>query len=301
MDHLTAFATELETGRERPERLALLLGRLIEPALDVEAYTRRLDELADQVQQRMPGGAVGRARAEALVSILHQQMGFFGNVDNYYDPQNSFLHRVLNTHLGLPITLSLLYIAVGRRLGIPLQGMGFPGHFMIEYQDSSGSWILDPFHGKVFPPEELSYYLSQLFEQPIRLSVSLDQYRVSTKALILRILNNLRAVYIAQNRLAETLPVLDFMALIDPADENLWRDRGLVHYRLDNLLAAENDLRRYFLRRDRLHLFTAESEVALMGVQPDGWTPTSDWEPTNEERSLLFVLEQIRDGIRRLN
>ncbi len=299
MDHLTAFWTELETGTDQPERLALLIGNLIDPLLDVDAYIRRLNELADQVDQRMPGGVVGRAQAEALIAILHQEMEFFGNVDNYYDPDNSFLHRVLDTRLGLPITLSLLYIAIGRRLGINLQGMGFPGHFMLEYQDGSGTWMLDPFHGKVIASEELSYYLSQIFQQPIRLSVSPDQYQVDTSALILRILNNLRTVYLSNHRLAEALSVLDYMVTLESENASLWRDRGLLHYQLNNLLAAESDLRRYFLRRDRLHLFAAA--MALSGAIAAGWTSTAERKLTDEDQRVLFVVEQIRENIRRLN
>ena len=301
MDHLTRFSTELATGVDRPERLALLIGGLIDPALDVDAYVRRLDELADQVDQRMPAGAIGHAQAEALIAVLHQEMEFFGNVENYYDPANSFLHRVLDTRLGLPITLSLLYMAVGRRLGIDLQGMGLPGHFMLEYRNASGASILDPFHGKVVVSEDLTCYLSQIFQESIRLPVALDQYRVGANALILRILNNLRAVYLSRRNLPQALSVLDYMVMVEPEEANLWRDRGLIHFGLHNLLAAENDLRRYFLHRDRLHLFTGESEMVFSGVALRGWMPQAEQAPTNEERRLLFALKRIREGIRRLN
>ena len=301
MDHLTAFSTALQADSDRPERLALLIGCLVDPALDVESYVRHLDELADQVDQRMPVGAVGRAQAEALINVLHGEFEFFGNVENYYEPGNSFLHRVLDTHLGLPITLSLLYMAVGRRLGIKLHGMGLPGHFMLEYRDVSGVWIIDPFHGKVVAPEELSYYLSQMFQQPIRISVSLEQYRTNASAWILRILNNLRTVYISQHRLADALSVLNYMVIVEPEEANLWRDRGLLHYGLQNMQAAEDDLRRYFLNRNRLHLFIGESEMVFSGVALGGWMSEAEQKPTKEDQRVLFVLKQIREGIRRLN
>jgi regulator of sirC expression with transglutaminase-like and TPR domain len=301
VDYLAAFSTELDATTDRPERQALLIGSLVDPKLDVDAYIRQLDELADQVDQRMPAGAVGRAQAEALITVLHHEMEFFGNAENYYDPANSFLHRVLDTRLGLPITLSLLYIAVGRRLGIDLQGMGFPGHFMLEYRDGGDSWLLDPFHGKVVGPEELSNYLSQIFQQPIRFSGSLKQYRVNANALILRILNNLRAVYISRRRLAEALSVLDYMVIVKPEEATLWRDRGLLHYGLDSLLAAENDLRRYFLHRNLLPLFIGEAEMAFSRVALGEWMPEVEQEPTDEDRRVLFVVKQIRESIRRLN
>ncbi len=255
MDHLAAFSTALHADSDRPEHLALLIGKLIDPALDVDSYVRRLNELADQVEQRLPVGALGRAKAEALIATLHGEYAFFGNDENYYEPSNSFLHRVLDTRLGLPITLCLLYTAVGRRLGIRLRGLGLPGHFMLEFRDVNGVWILDPFHGKVLAPEELSHYLSQMFHQSIRISVSLEQYFTDTSSWILRILNNLRTVYISQHRLDDALSVLNYMVTVDPEAANLWRDRGLLHYGLQNMLAAENDLRRYFLHRNRLHPF----------------------------------------------
>ena len=301
MDHLTAFSTALRADSDRPEHLALLIGQLIDPALDVDSYVRRLDELADQVEQRLPVGGLGRAQAEALIAILHGEYAYFGNVENYYEPSNSFLHRVLDTRLGLPITLCLLYTAVGRRLGIRLRGLGLPGHFMLEFRDVGGVWILDPFHGKVVAPEELSHYMSQLFHQSIRISVSLEQYLTSTSIWILRILNNLRTVHISQHRLADALAVLNYMVIVEPEGANLWRDRGLLHYGLQNMLAAENDLRRYFLNRNRLHLFTGESELVFSGVALGGWMPETEQKPSQEDQRVLFVLKQIREGIRRLN
>lgn len=301
MDPLTAFSTELETSADRPERLALTIGTLVDSGLDVEAAIRRLDELADQVEQRMPAGAIGRARAEALITILHDEMEFRGNVENYYDPINSFLHRVLDTRLGLPITLSLLYIAIGRRLGIELQGMGFPGHFMLEYRDPAGVWLLDPFHGKVVAPDELTHYLSRLFQETVRAPVALEKYRVDTNALILRILNNLRAVYISKQRLPEALAVLDFMLIVEPGDAGLWRDRALLHFGSRNLLAAENDLRRHFLLKGSLHLFGNQSELVPGTISFGAWLPESEQPATGEEKRLLFVLKKIREDIRRLN
>ena len=301
MDLLTEFSNAMRTDQDRPENLALLVGKLAEPGLDVDSYVRRLDELADQVEQSMPVGALGRARAEALIAVLHGEFDFFGNVENYYDPSNSFLHRVLDTRLGLPITLSLLYMAVGRRLGMTLNGLGLPGHFMLEYSDINGVWILDPFHAKVVSSEELSYYLTQVFQQPVRISVSLDQYRTDSRTWMLRILNNLRSVYISQHRLGDALSALNYMVIVDPEEAALWRDRGMLHFGLENMLSAESDLRRYFLLRNRLHLFTGEAELVFSGVSIGGWMPEAQQEPSQEDQRVLFVLKQIRDEIRRLN
>ncbi len=301
MDPLTAFSTELETSADRPERLALTIGSLVDSGLDVEASIRRLDELADQADQRMPAGAIGRARAEALITVLHDEMEFRGNVENYYDPINSFLHRVLDTRLGLPITLSLLYIAIGRRLGIGLYGMGFPGHFMLEYRDPAGVWLLDPFHGKVVALDELTKYLSRLFQESLRSPVALENYRVDTNALILRILNNLRAVYVSKHSLPQALGVLDFMLIVEPDEASLWRDRALLHFGSRNLLLAENDLRRYFLLKGCLYLFGSETEHVPGNIPFGGWLPEAEQPAPGEDKRLSFVLRKIREEIRRLN
>ena len=301
MDPLTAFSTELETSADRPERLALTIGSLVDSGLDVEAGIRRLDELADQADQRMPAGAIGRARAEALITVLHDEMEFRGNVENYYDPINSFLHRVLDTRLGLPITLSLLYIAIGRRLGIGLYGMGFPGHFMLEYRDPAGVWLLDPFHGKVVALDELTKYLSRLFQESLRSPVALENYRVDTNALILRILNNLRAVYVSKHSLPQALGVLDFMLIVEPDEASLWRDRALLHFGSRNLLLAENDLRRYFLLKGCLYLFGSETEQVPGNIPFGGWLPEAEQPAPGEDKRLSFVLRKIREEIRRLN
>ncbi len=301
MDPLTAFSTELETSADRPERLALTIGSLVDSGLDVEAGIRRLDELADQADQRMPAGAIGRARAEALITVLHDEMEFRGNVENYYDPINSFLHRVLDTRLGLPITLSLLYIAIGRRLGIGLYGMGFPGHFMLEYRDPAGVWLLDPFHGKVVALDELTKYLSRLFQESLRSPVALENYRVDTNALILRILNNLRAVYVSKHSLPQALGVLDFMLIVEPDEASLWRDRALLHFGSRNLLLAENDLRRYFLLKGCLYLFGSETEHVPGNIPFGGWLPEAEQPAPGEDKRLSFVLRKIREEIRRLN
>ena len=118
---------------------------------------------------------------------------------------------------------------------------------------------------------------------------------------MLRILNNLRSVYISQHRLRDALSVLNYMVIVEPEEATLWRDRGMLHFGLENMLSAENDLRRYFLLRNRLQLFTGEAEIVFSGVAVGGWMPEAQQEPSQEDQRVLFVLKQIRDEIRRLN
>lgn len=301
MNYLDAFAQELNRPAPQPERLALILGGMDDPALEVDAYLDRLADLARQVAARMPAAVDGHTALESLLSILREGMGFRGNVTNYYDPANSFLHRVLDRRLGLPITLSVLYMAIGRRLGLPLQGMGFPAHFMLRYQGEDGHWLLDPFYGELIPADAAEDYLSQILRQRVDLDQPLDLYCVNTHALILRLLNNLRAIYLATDAVPQATQVLDFMVMVAPDEDAFWRERGLLHFRSGQWLAAENDLRHFFYQRQQIHYFVENR--AIGAVLP--FVPLAEEAApsrlTGELVELLTVLEHIRTSVARLN
>lgn len=298
-DHLRNFARELESQTAQPERLALHIGGLIEPDLDVAYYLAGLDALADEAEDRLLTGLRGGDLVHALLHVLGEQMGFQGNLGNYYDPGNSFLHLVMEKRRGLPITLSLLYMAVARRMGIRLDGMGFPAHFMLRYQDDLGSWLLDPFHRAVVREADVTSYLAGVFRQPVQLHSAVAEYAVSSRMLLLRLLNNLRNVYLSNNIFRQALAVLDYMVLVEPDEPELWRDRGLLHIQNGEMLAAESDLRRYFIRRDRLHLFWAEPDATFPGLPGLGWEGNRS--PTNEEREVMAALGHIRATMGRVN
>jgi regulator of sirC expression with transglutaminase-like and TPR domain len=306
-DHLRDFERELDSQTAQPERLALHIGGLVDPDLDVAHYLAALDALADEAEDRLLPGLRGGDLVHALLHVLGEQMGFQGNLGHYYDPGNSFLHLVIEKRRGLPITLSLLYMAVARRMGIRLDGMGFPAHFMLRYQDEMGSWLLDPFHRSVVPESEAANYLSGVFRQPVHLHSAVVDYTVSPRMLLLRLLNNLRNTYLSNNIFHRALAVLDYMVLVEPNEPELWRDKGLLNIQTGKMLAAESDLRRYFSRRDRLHLFWAEPDAFLPGLPGLGWggkPSTSSGHsrsPTQEEREVMAALGHIRATIGRIN
>ncbi|RME66391.1 MAG: hypothetical protein D6790_00235, partial [Caldilineae bacterium] len=148
-DCLKAFTAELERDAPRVERLALWIGGVMEPRLHIEPYLAQIDVLAGEASHRLDLALRGQALAEALIAHLGQEMGFAGDLLDYYNPANSYLHQVLERRMGLPITLSVLYMAIAARLGIHLEGVGFPGHFMLRHRDREGDWLLDPFHRAV--------------------------------------------------------------------------------------------------------------------------------------------------------
>lgn len=301
MTYLNAFAQELNCPSPQPERLALILGRMDNPALDVDAYLDRLDDLAGEVKRRMPVTDSGRATVESLLSILWDGMGFRGNVASYYEPDNSFLHRVLDRRLGLPITLSLLYMSIGHRLGIQLEGMGFPGHFMLRYQSEEGSWLLDPFHGELMPVTKAGDYLAQIMPQRIDLQYPLDAYQVTTHLLILRLLNNLRAVYLANDAFDQATEVLNFMVMVAPEEEALWRERALLRFQSGQFLDAESDLRHFFYQRQLFHHFIASRPIGSLQPFIPLKEEASPLRPSGEITELLLVLDHIRSSVARLN
>lgn len=127
-------------------RAALLLATLEAPNLDTEPWLTRLDGLADAAREHAGGASGDFARLEALTGYLYGELGFRGNKDDYYDPRNSFLHQVVERRLGIPISLAVLLIEVGKRAGVPLFGVGLPGHFLVRHARHP-ELLLDPFDG----------------------------------------------------------------------------------------------------------------------------------------------------------
>src|SRR5687768_12067463 len=129
------------------DRAALLFAAVEYPDLDVEAAIRELDHLADLLQPRLAGLDGPEQVVQVVAAFLHGELGFAGNPDAYYDPRNSYLNEVLDRRLGIPISLAALYMEVGRRLGLPFEGVGMPGHFLVRYRHSATPLLVDPFAG----------------------------------------------------------------------------------------------------------------------------------------------------------
>ena len=126
---------------------ALLIAAEAYPDLDVPAYVQRLDDMAAAIKNRLPADIARTGVLAALNRYLFEELGFKGNQSDYYDPRNSYLNDVLERKLGIPITLSVIYIEVGKRLGLPLQGVSFPGHFLVKCALRDGTAVIDPYAG----------------------------------------------------------------------------------------------------------------------------------------------------------
>jgi regulator of sirC expression with transglutaminase-like and TPR domain len=242
---------EFRQAVERPEesidlgRAALTIALADYPDLDIANYLRRIDELAVEVSQRCGADADVFRSIAALNYVLFKEQGFHGNRDDYYDPKNSFLNDVIDRKRGLPITLSILYIEVGQRIGLAIEGVGFPGHFLVKTKSQGEEIVIDPFNaGDVKSNEELQAMLDQIYGGKVRLDREFLA-ALPKKQILKRMLGNLKAIYGRADELVKMLAVLDRLIILDPGAVEEVRDRGAVYLRLECYGQAKDDFETY--------------------------------------------------------
>jgi regulator of sirC expression with transglutaminase-like and TPR domain len=194
---------------------ALLIAQIEHPALEPETELSRIDDLAAHA---------GGADVHRLRRYLFDDQGFAGNVDDYYDPRNSCLNDVLDRRVGIPITLSVLAIEVGRRLGLRVDGIGLPGHFMA----SAGGVLFDPFNGgAVVSRADAGTVVARVLGRPVRLEDS-HFAPVAASDILRRMLANLRGVYVEREAWAKARGVMDYLIVLDPETPGHVRDYGTI-------------------------------------------------------------------------
>jgi len=224
------FQEEIQLDPINLPRAALRFSQEIAyPALDVGGSLTQLDALAERAKRSVHPNKPVTAQAHELAHFLFQQQGFQGNVRNYNDPGNSYLNEVLDRRLGIPISLSVVFLAVAERIGLPAQGIGLPGHFIVSVQGPDGPLFLDPFHGG----RQLSVIeCARLVELSTGISAPFkpDWLRSSPPEDILaRMLYNLRNIYIQQDKWRMALPVVERLRLLQPDNPDHLRDLGTIH------------------------------------------------------------------------
>lgn len=236
---------------ERPEEsidlghaaLTIALSEYAE--LDCLDYLRRIDELAQEVIERRGSEADPFRSLAALNFMLFSRRGFRGNRDAYYDADNSFLNRVIERKTGIPITLSVLYMEVGRRVGLNFDGVGFPGHFLVKTAIDDHEIVIDPFNGgEVKSPKDLDQMLRDMYGGKVGLRPEFLA-AVTKKQILQRMLGNLKAVYGRGEEWLNMLGVLDRLIILDPGLVEEIRDRGAVYLRLECYGQAKDDFETY--------------------------------------------------------
>ena len=209
------------------DRAALYLAGEEYPEIDVTADLAQLDAFAAQVSQRVTYEAAPADVARAVAGYLFDELGFHGNSGQYYSPENSFLNRVLETRTGIPITLSLLFLEVARRLGLRCSGVGLPGHFIVGLDDTGE--YLDPFNaGATLSVEDCRALVDRMSAGSLEWT---DQFLApySKRDILFRILNNLKAVYMQGREYAKAVGVIQRMTVISPGVPSLYQEQAWCH------------------------------------------------------------------------
>ncbi len=225
---------------------ALAIARSEYPDLDIPYYVARLEALASRLRGRMRNNPTAREVIALLNRLLFDEEGLRGNRDDYYDPRNSFLNEVLDRKLGIPITLSVIYMDVARRVGFPMAGTGMPGHFLLKHYDVlGGEIIVDPFNrGRIIGNTECQQRLNEIYSGEIELRPEFLQ-AVTHREILTRMLNNLRQIYFTQRNFRKGVATLDLLLAIPPQSPELLRERALARLNLEQFLGAAQDFGAY--------------------------------------------------------
>lgn len=227
-------------------RGALTIARTEYPDLNIESYVRQIDELAFQAESRITELGDASETISAVNHVLFEEIGLRGNRENYYDPRNSFLNDVLDRRLGIPITLALIYMEIGRRLGFPLFGVGMPGHFLLKNYDIDGrETLIDCFNGgDILNAQDCQRRLDEIYSGQMTLRPEF-LFAVSRRQMLTRILNNLKTVYMSSRNFKKVLPLVDLLLVIYPRSPEDVKQRALLRYSLGQSKAAAEDLEEY--------------------------------------------------------
>lgn len=226
-------------------RAALAIAAAEDPSVEADRWVGELDAIAAHVALLVPERASVRQRVVALNRHLFEELRFRGNLEDYYDPRNSHLHRVLERRTGIPITLSLVYIEVGRRLGLPVAGVGLPGHFVVKVADADEEILLDPFYqGAILTRAECQKRLDAIYGGRVVLG---EQFlrAVGKRDLLARMLYNLKRIHLKAGDHGRALAVVDMLLALQPYAFEDVRDRGMLLYKAGRYDEALRDLRMY--------------------------------------------------------
>ena len=227
------------------------------PELDVQSVLDDVDQLLARIKRRLPQDAAPLQKLRILNQFFFNDLGFGGNVNDYYDPDNSFIQVLLRTRRGIPISLAVLWMELAQGLGLSVRGVGFPGHFMVKVNLPMGQAVIDPVSGRSLGREELAEKLDPFrrrtgmvdeFEVPLGLYLQ----AALPREIIARMLRNLKEIYRTQEDWERMLAIQERLVVLLPDAWSEYRDRGLAHAELGHTDRAVADLEFYLLHADNL-------------------------------------------------
>lgn len=227
---------------------ALLIAAEEYPQLDTAIWLHKLDALGQTLKRRLRADISTADTILSLNRYLFKELGFGPNLEDYYDPRNSFLHEVIERKVGIPLTLSIVYIEIGQRIGLPLEGVSFPGNFLVKCIVRGDAIVIDPYaKGISLSLSDLQRRLQQLSggETPSKARVAGMLQTATKKDVLVRMLRNLKGIYLHYNQMRQALSAVDRILLIVPDEAQEVRDRGTIYQKLECFRAALADFQRY--------------------------------------------------------
>ena len=250
---------------------ALAIAGVEYPAVDAVPYLQRLERMGEAAAGRLQRreGAGLSARIATLNAYLYEELGFSGNSAHYDDPRNSFLNEVMDRRLGIPISLAAVYLEVGRHGGLRLEGVNYPGHFLIRASDHVDDLIIDPFHAGALLSE---IDCRQLLRQHVGDEAAFDPGLLATatrQQIVVRMLVNLKRLYVRMRSFPQARAIADLLLAVDPSAISELRDRGLLSYHMEDFASALRDLETYLRLMPR-------AETEEMDTEDDRDAPASE-------------------------
>ncbi|MGB6056179.1 MAG: tetratricopeptide repeat protein [Burkholderiaceae bacterium] len=231
---------------------ALSIAQGASPKLDLMAVQLEVDGFAERLQKRLPADAGDLQKLRLLNHFFYRELGFGANLNNFYDPDNSYLDRVIATRRGIPISLAVILMELAQQIGLEIHGVSFPGHFLLKLPLSSGAVVLDPLNGaslsQIELEERLAPYLQQLPEL-IELPVTEFLHAAAARDILVRMLHNLKAIFLENQQWESLLDVQQRLVILLPNEIIERRDRGSAYAMLECPQAALQDLEAYLRAR----------------------------------------------------
>jgi regulator of sirC expression with transglutaminase-like and TPR domain len=225
-------------------RGALTIARTEYPELELEEYVSRIDRMAGRTAS-LRSGADAHSTLAALNRVIFDQANLRGNREDYYDPRNSFLNDVLDRGLGIPITLSIIYMEVASRVGLQLSGVGMPGHFLLKHAENGEERLIDCFNrGDIVSRQDCQMRLDEIYSGEMKLRPEF-LHTISRRQILTRMLNNLKTVYLSTRNFRKALPLADLILVIHPRSAEDLKQRALLRYSMGLQRLAGDDLDEY--------------------------------------------------------
>jgi len=214
------------------------------PKIDIHAYLTQLDKWSSTLKKevlRKPG----RSRLDVLNDLLFDKMQFSGNIDNYYDPKNSYLNNVIDSRKGIPISLSVIYLELAWNLGLDATGVGFPGHFLVKIKDRGKVVYVDAFYrGRVMSLNDCVEFWNDISEGELEFQDSFLS-SMNKHQILIRMLRNLKGIYLEQKSYRKLICVMDKLVILNPHLPEEVRDRGIIYYQMQAHRLALKDFEGY--------------------------------------------------------